>query len=311
MVQILKSVKQIPKKMRIKLLFVCILFSLLPHLLEAQYWRRRPFEIGFGIGGANLLGDLGGRSPGDGHRFIDFDVLLTRPSLTVFTKYTFADRWKAKLGLLGGYVSANDKHSGNESRKLRGLSVVTPFVELMPSVEWYILKNTRGRYYSMRGIRGAWKKKLAASVYGGLSIVYFDPRAKDNNGKYVRLAPLNTEGQGLPGGPDDYSQITIGLASGINVYYDITKKWTLGLDLGIKMLATDYFDDVSGRYYKDSQLFIAQYGEEAYLMSDKRPVGRKTEGGIRGNPDKNDAFWTVMFTISKRITMRPGSRTRF
>lgn len=290
-----------------------IVVILIPLSSNAQRWSRFKNQFSVGIGATNFLGDLGGATKGDGERFRDFQFSVTRPALTINYKYQFTDRFKARLGFSLGWVYGDDALAGNEGRKSRNLNFRSPIVELAPMLEWYFLKDNKNKAYSIRGMKGQTFADLHGYLFGGIGLFYFNPQGQDANGKWVSLADLNTEGQGLPGGPSDYQQFSISFPIGFGFGYNIDKLWSIGFEYGMRVSLTDYIDDVSSNnYYQDQDLLLASYGQKSLEMSDKRLSGRgNTKTGRRGNPDNNDAYMFAFFTLTKKFKLRPGSRTRF
>lgn len=282
-----------------------------PIVSNAQRWSRFKHEATIGLGASNFLGDLGGATTGDGHRFNDFQFSVTRPALSVNYKYRFHDRFKARVGFSFGYVAGDDAKANNDSRKNRNLNFRSPIVEFAPGIEWYFLKENGSSSYSIKGMKGGMFDNVSGYLFAGVGLFYFSPQGQDKDGNWVNLSDLNTEGQGLPGAPDDYNRIAVTTPLGFGFNYSINKYWSINFEYGVRMTTTDYIDDVSNdKYYQDRDLHLAEYGAESLALSDKRIEG-SFGGGKRGNPDNNDAYMFAFFSISKKFKVKMGSRTRF
>ena len=91
-------------------------------------------------------------------------------------------------------------------------------------------------------------------------------------GNKYKLRPLHTEGQGMPGGPDGFSDGTTYsiFATCIPMGFGIKKAFNgtggIKIEAGYRFTNTDYLDDVSNKYY-DQNLLAAQYGDGARIMS--------------------------------------------
>lgn len=286
-----------------------VVLALSAEQAKAQRWKRFRQELTFGVGVSNFLGDLGGASSGEGGRFSDFQFSTTRYALNGAFGYKFTERINVKAGITYGMLSADDSKSANESRKNRNLSVRTHLMELGVTGEFYFLKENVGGVYRIRGMRGSTLQNIAAYGFMGFGIAYFNPQGKNEAGQWVNLAPLNTEGQGLPGGKSDYSQITLVTPMGLGVKYKMDRQWSIGFEFGLRLTTTDYLDDTSGRFYYDKPALM---DAEQLYFADRRLDDYKGSGaGVRGNPDKTDTYMFGMFTVSYKMKSTYRNRTRF
>ena len=207
--------------------------------------------------------------------------------------------------------------------------------------EFYLIQNARGNLYRLRGVRGRRGLKMDVYIYGGLGFMYFNPSAEVNGQRY-KLQPIGTEGQGLSGQPDPYSRFTFTIPYGIGLGKSIDRYWGVNAELTFRKTFSDYIDDVSGSYYgrqniynakiaegyspadaaniatlsdpsiglggnspdQDSQTSPTQYASSAYSRND-------LAGQQRGDPEDNDAYMTLMITVSRKIVKRRRSRPKF
>lgn len=278
--------------------------------LQAQRWNRYKKEIGFSIGGANLMSDLGG-GPGDGSRFGDFQIENSRLAIGGFFKYRFHNRFAAKVNLIYATLYAADETTENEGRKGRNLDVKAGLFELSGQLEYYFLREKIGSSYKLKGVKGYGSSSISMYLFAGIGGSYFNPQGTNQAGEWVNLAPLNTEGQGLAGGPKDYSQMTMVFPLGLGIKYNITKEIGIQFEGGARFTTTDYLDDVSTTYYDGAALEQA-YGVESKEMADKRydRPGRHNEGGVRGKNEKKDAYLFGMLSLTYRLRSKPRSRIR-
>lgn len=295
-----------------------LLFLLFGTVLNSygQRWKRYRHEFGIGVGASNYLGDLGGATTGDGSRFGDFQFVVSRPSVKASYKYRVLERVAFKGNLAYGRIYGSDEYAGNPSRENRNLNFRSDVIELSVQGEYYFIKEKVGPVYRLPGLRGQALESFSGYLFGGIGAFYFDPQGQNADNEWVKLAPLNTEGQGLPGGPEDYSQVSIAFPIGFGFKYAIDRQWSIGLEYGLRMTTTDYLDDVSGKYYNPDVL-AAEYGQEAVEMADKRlssnpPTGLNREQyGTRGNPDKLDTYMFGFLTLSYKMKSKGPGRTRF
>jgi hypothetical protein len=112
-------------------------------------------------------------------------------------------------------------------------------------------------------------KAMTHNVYGfvGMGVFYFNPKGRLPNGEWTALYPLHTEGQGLPGGPKQYSRVSFCIPVGGYYKLTINKIWSIGVEFTYRKTFTDYIDDVGGAYYDPAKL-LAAYGPLSAQMSD-------------------------------------------
>lgn len=289
---------------------LALIFLLSIQDAQSQRWNRYRKEIGFSIGATSLLSDLGG-GPGVGSRYGDFQLSTTRWSMGGFLKYRILDRFAVKTNFLYGQLYGDDKTTENYSRGSRNLDVRTDLFEFSGQMEFYFLKERIGTRYKLKGVRGYGSTHFSSYLFAGIGLAYFNPKGTNLDGEWVKLAPLNTEGQGLAGAPKDYNQITVVFPFGMGVKYNITHIIGIQFEMGMRLTTTDYLDDASTQYY-DGDALAKAFGEESKQMADKRynDPNRHTSGGTRGHDDKTDAYIFGLLTMTWRLRSRPRNRVR-
>jgi hypothetical protein len=276
---------------------------------QAQRWNRYKKEVGFSLGATNMLSDLGG-GPGDGSRFGDLELGNSRFAIGGFFKYRFHNRFAVKGNVVYGQLFADDASTENPGRNARNLNVKTDLLEFSAQLEYYILKEKIGSRYKIKGVKGYGSSNFSMYGFAGIGVSYFNPKGETTAGDWVKLAPLNTEGQGLDGAPKDYSQFAIVFPFGMGFKYNVTKLIGVQFEAGMRFTTTDYLDDVSTQYYDGDALEAAYPGSKE--MADKRytDVNRHEEGGTRGHDDKKDTYMFGLLTLTYRIKSRARSRVR-
>ena len=278
--------------------------------VQAQRWNRYRQEVGFSLGSSSMLGDLGG-GPNQSSRFGDYQIGSSRFAVGGFYKYRFHDRFAVKANLIYGRVYASDTKTKNEGRASRNLDVRTDLVEASAQLEFYFLREKIGTGYKLKGIKGYGSSSISMYLLAGVGTSYFSPSGTNTAGDWVKLAPLNTEGQGLDGAPKDYSQLTLVFPVGFGIKYNLTKYIGVQFEAGLRYTTTDYLDDVSTQYY-DGDLIESNFGAEAREMADKRTVagGRDAVGEIRGNDERKDTYMFGLLSLTYRIKSKAKSRIR-
>lgn len=258
------------------------------NFMRPNEWKKYKREVFVSLGTSNFLGDLGGQS-GKGKDYSPADLNFSQSR----TAIGFGARYKlqrsvnvaAKFNYLN--VKGDDAKTEDDFRNNRNLNFKSNIYELSVRIEaGYQSTKRGGSRYGIRKNYGR-MKNITQNLYGfiGLGGFYFNPKGRKADGTWVALRPLHTEGQGLPGGPKQYSNFSISLPMG--VYYKVTfnKKWAVGVEFCYRKTFTDYIDDVSTSYY-DPDLLTEAYGPLSAEMSDpslgKIPDATKPDGF--GNP---------------------------
>ncbi len=283
---------------------------------QSSYWKTNRNEIGLGLGIANFLGELGGRNQ-IGSPFIwDLEMSQTRPAISLSYRYYVARKQSFRLGLTYGVLAGNDNLTEEIFRHNRNLHFRSDVIEASLRYELHLYREELGHVYDLRGVKGTKSSRIGMYFFGGIGAFYYEPKAQFNNA-WVDLRPLNTEGQGLPGGPETYNNIGVCIPMGVGVRKAFSKQLSLGLELQYTKTFTDYIDDVSGFYYDNAAIEEA-YGEmAAYLADPSLGSGPIYEAGLnptvagqqRGDSKDLDAYLFFTFNASYKIfKYRTGSK---
>ncbi|MBK9288770.1 MAG: hypothetical protein IPN38_14055 [Flavobacteriales bacterium] len=109
----------------------------------------------------------------------------------------------------------------------------------------------------------------------------------------------------------------IGIPFGMGVRYMVTKQISVGAEFSYYTFATDYLDNVSGRYATYGEIGSVYVGDStsqylARYISD--PTGWGTDGTVsirssrRGNPGMPDYFSYLSFEVSYKFKRKPSRR---
>jgi hypothetical protein len=256
-----------------------------------------------------FLGDLGGTA-GVGETFIkDLNLPMTKLCKGIYLEY-YPKEWLG-IRVAGnlGYVEGDDdqapaKGGDEEDRKYRNLSFKSNINEFYGALELYPTVFFE-RYEGLKG-------KFRPYLLGGAGMYHFNPKTKDDDGKWVELAPLHLEGQGFPQYPDSkpYELFQKNLLMGFGFKYYLKENMYVGLEILHRKLYTDYVDDVSHNYYIDPidfdyNLSAADalkarelYYRGVYTFPTTRPYEEFAE---RGDPKENDAYFSSILRFGWRI----------
>src|SRR4030095_8015554 len=141
-------------------------------------------------------------------------------------------------------------------------------------------------------------KKWTPYVFAGIAVFRYNPYTFDRSGNKTYLQPLSTEGQGLPGySPSSpYGLTQFALPFGAGIKYNLSDKFRLGMEVGLRRTFTDYLDDVSGNYADQNDLLTYRGSLAADLAyrGDEVPGGDLTytsKADIRGSAKYKDYYY--------------------
>jgi hypothetical protein len=223
-----------------------------------------------------------------------FPKKVTNGAVGITGNYEITEQIMIRAGLTYSIVGGADRFSTDTGLVKRNLSFETRVVEFSAVGEYYIF-NLYDRRYS-------------PYVFGGFAIYRFNPYAYDVNKNKVFLKPLSTEGQGLSGYPDrkPYSLTQLALPFGGGVKFAVTENLRVGVEMGIRKLFTDYFDDISKDYVAEADLLAAR----GQLAVDMAYRGDEVAGGSplypqkdaqRGSPKHNDYYYFAGVHLTYRL----------
>ena len=273
-------------------------------------WTANSKEFNIKVGATQFLGDLGGRDQiGRQRSMADLNWAATRMGIGAGYRLRFAPILSTSTNLYFGLVSGDDAHTNEIIRNSRNLHFRAQIVEFSQRFEIIVLANEMAG--SRSGLSRSASRAKADQLYlfTGIGGLFFNPQAQIQ-GRWQNLQPLNTEGQGLPGGADPYSRFTATVPFGIGFKLGIDKDWRIGLELSYHMTFTDYIDDVSTNYY-DPAVLASSVGPESAYASNPAKANHNwfVPGQQRGNPDDNDAFFLANIVLTRNLSS-PRGRSR-
>lgn len=292
-----------------------LILLVIPVVVSAQRRNRYKYEFVMGIGAANFLGELGGADQVGTNFVKDLEFSATRPALSLGIRYKNNRYYGYKGGLYFGMVNGNDNLTQEIYRKNRNLHFRSPIVEISGQVEGYLTKEQQGHLYRIKNAKGM--KHIDFHAYGfvGVGAFFYNPQAL-YQGTWVNLQPLGTEGQGLKEGHAKYLRFNVAVPIGIGFKYGIDRKWSIGLEYGLRKTFTDYIDDVSSVYYRDTtgawspmqthladpSLGLIQYPDGIQVTG---------HGQQRGDSRDKDAYMFANLTVNYKFIYRKKTRSKF
>ncbi|MBL7951847.1 MAG: hypothetical protein JNM62_09005 [Flavobacteriales bacterium] len=283
---------------------------------QSSYWKTQRQEVSLGFGISNFLGELGGRNQ-IGSPFVwDLELSQTRPAAHFDFRYYIAQKMALRARATYGVLAGNDNLTSEPFRQNRNLSFKSDIYEFSLVYEFHLYKEELGHMYDLRGVQGTKSSRVGFYFFAGVGGFYFDPKAQLQN-TWVRLKPLGTEGQGLPGGAEEYNNLQVCIPMGVGVRKAISKTLSAGLELQYTKTFTDYIDDVSTNYY-DNDAIRGAHGDVAGFLADPSlGVGPLYEYGLdptaagqqRGDSDDLDAYIFLKAQVHyKLIKYKSGSK---
>ena len=291
---------------------LCV-FLLLSYLSQSQSfmrpseWKKFKREVFVHIGSANFLGDLGGRDRvGTDYSPADLDFSQTRTAFSIGGRYKLERviNVAGKLSYLA--VRGDDAMTNERFRNNRNLNFKAGIIELSGRIEGGYQSTRRGgnRYGIIQNYGKARNFTHNIFAFLGVGAFYFEPKGRTSSGDWVKLRPLRTEGQGLPGGPKPYKPFSVCIPVGGYYKLTINKVWSVGLEFCYRKTFTDYIDDVGTVYYDKNKLSEA-YGQLSAQMSDPNlgKVYGQTAPATDGTPAQRgdrqkDSFMSLELTAS-------------
>lgn len=267
--------------LRKTLVIACVLIA---SAASAQY----NWDIGFSVGAANYLGDMGGGMLTRRDFVADMKIAETRPAVGGFVRYKVNRYLSVKTNLTWIRISGDDKLSSNPARNARNLNFRNDVVELASQAQFC--------FYDIYDLGRSFRHRdnFRAFVGLGVGVAYHNPKAS-YNGEYVALRPLTTEGE-------SYSKVTAVIPATGGFYFTLDQ-YRIGFDLTWRTTFTDYLDDVSTTY-ADPSVLPNQLAVDLANRTDELPsvspafAENFSPGNKRGDASHNDSYLTSSVEFS-------------
>lgn len=264
------------------------------------------WDIGIKSGIANYFGDLE-QDPGTN----SFNLYRpnTRWATGFFARkrlgYSMAMRFDLSYLRLSGADSLNPA-SGRTTRNLH-------FRNDVVEASW------RMEFYPLVIDDVGWKRRFLVDFhlmgFIGAGVFWNNPQAQFE-GEWHNLRPLRTEGK-------SYSPVQASIPMGVGFFFTFTdgrsriRRHRIGFEVSYRMLFTDYLDDASDSYPAVEEvpegLARDLYARTWELNNPNTPQSERRyprKGGIRGNPDDNDAFAAITLSYSYILRTHLNGRYR-
>ena len=242
------------------------------------------FDLGLFAGLSTYSGDLVEK---------DIEITEMNPATGIIGRYRMKPWLVLRGSLMAGSISGSDLNAVNITQRKRNLSFRSPIVEFSVTPEFDI--------YTFK-----LKSKQSFTPYFliGAGVFYYNPKAF-YEGEWVKLQPLGTEGQGLPGYESKYNLIDFAIPYGLGLKFQVSEKATIGLEFISRYTFTDYLYDVS-TVYPDNEVLAATNGILAAALSDRTPEytgipSQRRENAQRGGSEYKDYYHFIGATVTINI----------
>ncbi len=261
-------------------------------LTSSAQRKKRSAEVGVFLGGSYYIGEINPTAHLN---------QFTKPAGGFVFRYNMNSRLSARLNFLAGSIEGHDSFSNSDAAIQRNLNFKSPINELSVQLEFNFFDYQIGNE----------KRKFSPYLFLGIAGFKFNPQGQLDNGNWVALQPLGTEGQGLEGGASKkkYKLIQLSIPFGVGAKANLSKNIGISFEWGMRKTFTDYLDDVSKKYY-DPTVLAATRGETAAILSDPSigtDPGYRNTGRQRGNPTNKD--WYSFVGIGLTIKLKEKRET--
>lgn len=296
-----------------KRLLVCLFATVAFLSAEAQY----SWEYGISLGGANYLGDIGGKLETRRDFVWDMHLGQTRFAVGSYGRYKFSRRFAVNLGVNYLRIQDADRLTTNPQRRARNLNFRNRIWDISARAEVTLF------YDNDVGGRGYYNPDFKLYVFGGVSAFNHNPQGQiykegelAYDGEWFDLQPWQTEGV-------EYSKWGVAIPAGIGFYFTFDKIWRVGWELSWRTTFTDYIDDISTFYVDPSTLDpqAAEFASQTYTalvaevnqtfatdafydpqsINDHRYMEAPHDRVKRGDNTNNDSYLTTQITLGRVI----------
>ncbi len=237
-------------------ILVLLLSLVWSNTTKAQY----AWDFGVHLGGANYLGEMGGKEKPRQDFIWDMKLNQTRWCVGLFARRKINRMISLNSGILYFRIQGSDLNSENPQRVGRNLNFRNDMLE------WYL----RGEFTIFQdndmGGRGRYRTDFRLFGYVGAALYMSNPKGQKNlDGDFIDLRPIRTE-------LVDYSQFGVAIPVGLGFHFTRARRHRFGMDFGWRTTFTDYLDDASTTYKNpiqgDDNDLIRQtmYDQHPYLV---------------------------------------------
>ena len=262
---------------------------------KAQY----NWDIGAHVGGANYLGEMGGKDKTRQDFVWDMKMGQTRWAVGAFARRKINRTVSVNGGLMYLRLQGADHLSTNPARVGRNLNFRNDLLELYARPEFTLFQDND------LGGSGRYRTDFRLFAYVGAAVFLSNPKGQLNHsGEFYDLREMDTELAG-------YSSLGFAVPAGMGFHFTFSRRHRVGWDFGWRTTFSDYLDDASTVYADPTALSGGANGIAAQLADQSGyiygPGGLTPDPGEhvqysmgqkRGDPTHNDSYLSMTFTYS-------------
>lgn len=240
---------------------------------------QKGWEVGGWLGASVYFGDLN----------TNYYLKKPGPAGGLNVRYNYNNRIATKGSINYFHIRADDADSRNYYEEMRNLNFNTNIIEINGQMEFNFLPYTHGSSDEF----------FTPYLALGASLFYFDPRTSlivNDEEMTFSLREHGTEGQ-LVG--EEYFELSGALCISGGFKWDINADWSFNIEIGSRLVFTDYLDDVSGQFPDFNALGQLRTPIAVDLSNRALVDGIAQEGRQRGNSRDNDTYNFVGIGIMK------------
>lgn len=204
-------------------------------------------EVGLGVGTSTYYGDLAGY-----RRVLRATYVMPRWNVGGFYTRHFTPNFSARASFTWARISGDD-YTFNKNDPERYAAQFVRNLHFRNDLKEFAVT---GMYNFIANGRNSQRRpKWQPYAFGGLALLAHSPEARlpipnpdEGVQEWVKLQPLNTEGQGIVPDTRPYSLVTLAIPLGIGVRYRLNDDFNIGAEIGYRYTFNDYLDDVGGNY---------------------------------------------------------------
>ena len=233
-------------------------------------------EVGGSVGLSYYMGDINPSKPFNQSQ-LGWGALV---------RYYSDTRWAFRLAYSNLQLNGSDKASGY--RPERGLSFNDNVNDVALIAEFNFFD-----YFT-----GSKRHGLSPYLFGGISVLNFNPKAEDGTALCNILTDVDYDGSIPSDGDAKYSKFAVSIPFGVGVKYSLGSKLGVALEWRWDYAFTDWLDDCHAYYptvnneYSDPTNFTGNSGE-TYIQ--------------RGNKYNNDWYGYLNFSLVYKFVLPGGT----
>jgi hypothetical protein len=249
------------------------------------------YSIEFHAGSSNYQGDLQEKR---------YTFQQSRSAFSLGVAYDLTEHINLRGLFMITSLHADDKNNTDSFLVQRNLNFYTSLQELSFTGQYFLFNKSTARVNPYLSL--------------GLAVYHFNPYTFDKSGAKYYLQPLGTEGQGLSAYPNRkmYARTQLAIPFGGGVRFRVSDDFSIGVELGMRKLFTDYLDDVSSSYADEATL-LAGRGAKSVELAYRTPELKNGNpvyppgNTKRGSAQFKDWYYTTAITANFKIN---GARGR-